>query len=131
MSTELAVWAGALATLALYSILYRENSVYRAAEHIFIGLATGYGIYMAWKTVLYPQWWQPMVEKGQFSRDKMYAEIQELVAGSKPGRTHAEERIMIHTTGLVAHDVALAHHLYVQARETGRGLSLPAARAPE
>jgi alanine dehydrogenase len=69
-----------------------------------------------------------MVEKGKFSKDNMYAEIQELVAGAKPGRTHPEERILIHTTGLVAHDIALAHHLYVRARETGRGISLPAAR---
>jgi hypothetical protein len=67
MSTDIAVWLGALATLALYSILYRENAFYRAAEHIFIGLGTGYGIYMAWKTVLYPDWWQPMTEKGQWA----------------------------------------------------------------
>jgi alanine dehydrogenase len=72
-----------------------------------------------------------MVEKGQFSRDKMYAEIQELVAGSKPGRADPEERILVHTTGLVAHDIALAHHLYVKARETGRGIPLPAARPRE
>jgi ornithine cyclodeaminase len=58
----------------------------------------------------------------------MYAEIQELVAGAKPGRTDPAERILIHTTGLVAHDIALAHHLYVKARETGCGISLPAAR---
>jgi alanine dehydrogenase len=72
-----------------------------------------------------------MVEKGQFGRDKMYAEIQELVAGSKPGRADPEERILVHTTGLVAHDIALAHHLYVKARETGRGIPLPAARPRE
>ena len=63
-----------------------------------------------------------MVENGQFSKDAMYAEIPELVAGAKPGRTSPEERILIHTTGLVAQDIALAHHLYVRARETGRGL---------
>jgi alanine dehydrogenase len=72
-----------------------------------------------------------MVEKGQFGRDKMHAEIQELVAGGKPGRTDPEERILVHTTGLVAHDIALAHHLYVKARETGRGIPLPAARPRE
>src|SRR5262245_40598572 len=72
-----------------------------------------------------------MVEKGQFSRDKMHAEIQEIVAGSKPGRTDPQERILLHTTGMVAHDIALAHHLYVQARATGRGIKLPAARPRE
>jgi hypothetical protein len=66
ISTDIAVWLGALATLALYSILYRENVVYRAAEHIFIGLGTGYGIYITVTTVLFPQWWQPMVDQGRW-----------------------------------------------------------------
>jgi ornithine cyclodeaminase len=72
-----------------------------------------------------------MVEKGQFSRDKMHAEIQDVVVGSKTGRSRPDERILIHTTGLVAHDIALAHHLYLKARETGRGIVLPAARLSE
>jgi ornithine cyclodeaminase len=71
-----------------------------------------------------------MVEQGLFSRDRLYAEIQEVVAGRKPGRTHPDERILIHTTGLVAHDIALAHHLYMRAKEQGRGIRLPAARPP-
>src|SRR4051812_28980338 len=57
-----------------------------------------------------------MVEKGQFTRDRMHAEIQDLVAGQKPGRTNDRERILIHTTGLVAHDIALAHHVFMKAK---------------
>jgi ornithine cyclodeaminase/alanine dehydrogenase-like protein (mu-crystallin family) len=72
-----------------------------------------------------------MVEKGQFSRDRVHAEIQDVVAGSRPGRISAHERILIHTTGLVAHDIALAHHVFVQAKAQGRGIRLPAARPPE
>jgi alanine dehydrogenase len=71
-----------------------------------------------------------MVEQGQFSRDRLHAEIQDVVAGTRPGRTDPEERILIHTTGLVAHDVALAHHLFAKAEEQGRGIRLPAARPP-
>jgi hypothetical protein len=56
------IWIGALATLALYSVLYRENPVYRLAEHIFLGLATGLGLYMTWKTILYPMWWQELAQ---------------------------------------------------------------------
>lgn len=56
------LWIGALVTLALYSVLYRENPVYRLAEHIFLGLATGLGLYMTWKTVLYPMWWQELAQ---------------------------------------------------------------------
>jgi ornithine cyclodeaminase len=67
------------------------------------------------------------VQTGLFSREKLYAEIQELVVGQKKGREHADERILIHTTGLVSQDVALAHFLYEQALAKGLGVWLPAA----
>jgi hypothetical protein len=60
------IWLGALATLALYSILYRENPVYRAAEHIFVGLAAGYGLFVAWDNILFPKWYTPLVRHGQW-----------------------------------------------------------------
>ena len=55
---------GAVVTLALYSILYRENPVYRMAEHIFLGLATGFGLYAIWAQVLFPIWFEPMKKEG-------------------------------------------------------------------
>lgn len=67
------------------------------------------------------------VQTGLFSREKLYAEIQELVAGEKKGREHDSERILIHTTGLVSQDVALAHFLYERALAKGRGVWLPTA----
>jgi len=71
-----------------------------------------------------------MVGSGLFRRDQLYAEIHEVVAGQKPGRTRDDERILIHTTGLVSQDVALAHHLFTRAKEERRGIWLPAARPP-
>jgi len=68
-----------------------------------------------------------MVEGGLFSREQLYAEIHELVAGQKKGRERADERILIHTTGLVSQDVALAHFLYERALAKGLGVWLPAA----
>jgi ornithine cyclodeaminase len=67
------------------------------------------------------------VETGLFSRAQLYAEIHELVAGQKPGRERADERILIHTTGLVSQDVALAHFLYERALAKGLGVWLPSA----
>ena len=67
------------------------------------------------------------VETGLFSRAELHAEIQELVAGSKPGRERDDERILIHTTGLVSQDIALAHALYQRALAKGVGIWLPAA----
>lgn len=57
------LWLGALATLALYSVLYRENPVYRIAEHVFLGLATGYGLYVIWRDVLLPIWYKPLFQE--------------------------------------------------------------------
>ena len=56
----LLVWVGALSTLALYSVLYRENPVYRFAEHVFLGLATGYGLYVVWDEILFKLWFTPL-----------------------------------------------------------------------
>ena len=69
-----------------------------------------------------------MVEAGLFSRDALHAEIHELVSGAKPGRERDDERILVHTTGLVSQDVALAHFLYRNALERGVGLWLPRAQ---
>ena len=52
------------------------------------------------------------------------------IAGTKPGRERADERILIHTTGLVTQDVAICHYLYEQAKAKGMGITLPAARPP-
>lgn len=72
----LVIWAGALATLALYSVLYRENPVYRMAEHIFLGLATGYGMFVVWRDVLFPMWYKPLF------REHYWGWIFALVAGA-------------------------------------------------
>ncbi len=51
---------GALATLGIFSILYKENPVFRLCEHLFIGLATGYGAVVVWYSYILPKWLIPM-----------------------------------------------------------------------
>lgn len=65
-ATEITIWLGALSTFAIYSVLFKENKFYRLFEHIFIGLASGYGVYITWSVVLGPKWWDPMVRGGQW-----------------------------------------------------------------
>ncbi|MDO8587414.1 MAG: hypothetical protein Q7T82_10270 [Armatimonadota bacterium] len=65
-SLQIIVWLGALSTLAIFSILYKENAFYRLFEHIFIGLATGQGIFMTVSQVLHPLWWKRMTAEGQW-----------------------------------------------------------------
>lgn len=64
--TAITLWVGAICTFGIYSVLYKENPYYRLCEHIFIGLATGLGIYLTWADALKPKWWDPMVVGGQW-----------------------------------------------------------------
>jgi alanine dehydrogenase len=81
----------------------------------------------SWEFNMLQREFKRMVDGGLFSRAQLYAEIHELVAGTKKGRERDDERILIHTTGLVSQDVALAHFLYRRARDKGLGIWLPTA----
>ena len=61
------LWVGLFCTLGLYSVLYKENKIYRLFEHLFLGLATGYLIAQTWTDVLLPKWWEPMWNDGKSS----------------------------------------------------------------
>jgi len=72
-----------------------------------------------------------MIEQGQFDRARLHADIGEIVAGRKSGRTSDDERILLHTTGMVSHDIGICWHIYRRAREQGLGLALPTALAQQ
>lgn len=65
-STTPGIWIGAIGTLALFSLIYRENRIYRIFEHLFVGLAAGYMIKITWQDILEKLWWRPMIEDGQW-----------------------------------------------------------------
>ena len=46
----LGVWIAAALTLCIFSFLYKDNPFYKFAEHLFVGIAAGYGIVMQAKT---------------------------------------------------------------------------------
>jgi hypothetical protein len=54
---------GVVATLGLYSVLYRETKVYRFFEHMFLGLAAGYSLTALWTVTLKNQWYDKLVGK--------------------------------------------------------------------
>jgi ornithine cyclodeaminase len=70
-----------------------------------------------------------MLEAGEFSREQLHADIGEVVAGLKPGRERDDERILIHTTGMVSHDIGIAWSIYQKALTQGLGVPLPTAVA--
>jgi len=58
---------GAVCTLAIFSLVFKENRLYRFFEHLFIGLAVGYDVAVTWTQILRPQWWDPMTVDGQWA----------------------------------------------------------------
>ncbi|HIE52405.1 MAG TPA: hypothetical protein EYP85_11650 [Armatimonadetes bacterium] len=66
MVERIVAWVGAICTLAILSVLYRENRIYRFFEHIFIGVAMGYGVFITWRDVLQVDWWNPLVQEGKW-----------------------------------------------------------------
>lgn len=52
---------GVLATVGLYSVLYKENKFYRFFEHMFLGLAAGWTVVAIWTDTLKSNWWDKMV----------------------------------------------------------------------
>jgi hypothetical protein len=54
-------WLVAFLTLALFSFMYKDNPIYRIAEHIFAGLTAGYQVGLIWDTVIIQQLWDPML----------------------------------------------------------------------
>lgn len=59
ISTSFEVWVGAFLTLALFSFLYKDNPIYKLAEHIFVGTSAGYFLALSF----YQQIMDDMVKK--------------------------------------------------------------------
>lgn len=62
-----------------------------------------------------------LVAEGRFSRDRLHAELGDVVRGARPGRESADERIMLSPMGMAIEDVACAATVYRHARAHGAG----------
>lgn len=47
-------WIAATLTIAIFSFLYKDNPLYRAAEHIYVGISAGFAVIYAWAFDVYP-----------------------------------------------------------------------------
>lgn len=61
LARVLGVLIGGVCVLAIYSFLYRENPFYRLFEHVFIGVATGYGVVLTVVIFVWPDWLKPVL----------------------------------------------------------------------
>jgi hypothetical protein len=65
LSSDPWVWISALMTLAIFSFLYRDNPLYRFAEHVFVGVANGWAVTFYWHNVLVPSLFNPLFREGK------------------------------------------------------------------
>ncbi len=61
LSHDFGVWVAALLTLCIFSFLYKDNPLYKFAEHLFVGVSAGYYIVLNFWTVVIPNLWDPLV----------------------------------------------------------------------
>ena len=54
------IWIGAFLTVAMFSFLYKDNPVYKAAEHVFAGITAGDYVALYLDTVVYQQLFMPI-----------------------------------------------------------------------
>ena len=54
------ILVGGIATIAIYSFLWRENRFYRFFEHLFIGIGVGLGIVETFKNYMWPNGLKPI-----------------------------------------------------------------------
>ncbi len=64
VSTDPWIWIASILSLAILSFLYKENPVFRAAEHIFLGVANGYLVTFYWHRILMPILLRPLFAQG-------------------------------------------------------------------
>jgi ornithine cyclodeaminase/alanine dehydrogenase-like protein (mu-crystallin family) len=69
------------------------------------------------------------IRAGRMTRENVFAELADVVAGKKPGRTNPDEIIVFDSTGTAAQDVTAAAQVYARAVERGlnKSISLGAA----
>ena len=58
---EFIVLLAGFLTLSIYSFLFKENPLYRFAEHLYVGVSAGYLVARAVNDVLYKKIWDVLV----------------------------------------------------------------------
>ena len=71
MSSDPFVWIAAILTLCIFSFLYKDNPLYRFAEHLFVGVAGGYSICIVWYNSLKPNLVDPLIGRDTVLSDRL------------------------------------------------------------
>ncbi|GKS64096.1 hypothetical protein YTPLAS72_14000 [Nitrospira sp.] len=66
-ATIFGAWVATGLTLLIFSFLYKDNSLFKLAEHLYVGVSIGYTIVKTYDTVLVHLVVKPIVEQGEIS----------------------------------------------------------------
>lgn len=64
-ATVLGAWVATGLTLFIFSFLYKDNPLFKLAEHLYVGVSVGYTIVKAYDTVIVHLIVKPIVEQGE------------------------------------------------------------------
>lgn len=64
-TTVLGAWVATGLTLFIFSFLYKDNPLFKLAEHLYVGVSVGYTIVKAYDTVIVHLIVKPIVEQGE------------------------------------------------------------------
>ena len=64
------------------------------------------------------------LDKKVITKDQVHAELGDVVAGTKPGRTSSDEVIVFDSTGMALQDVVTSALVYEKAKQHGAGTSI-------
>lgn len=63
---DIATIIAGLLTLAILSFLYRDNPVYKFAEHLLVGISIGYVLVITWTSTLTDTMFEPLMAGGNY-----------------------------------------------------------------
>jgi hypothetical protein len=66
-ATILGAWMATGLTLFIFSFLYKDNPLFKLAEHLYVGVSVGYTIVKAYDTVVVHLIVKPIVEQGEIA----------------------------------------------------------------
>ena len=61
-ATIIGAWVATGLTLFIFSFLYKDNPLFKLAEHLYVGVSVGYTIVKTYDTVLVRLIWKPIVD---------------------------------------------------------------------
>jgi hypothetical protein len=66
LSSDPGIWVASLLTLAIFSFLYRDNPVYKFAEHLLVGVSAGYYLVQYFFSAAYKKFYVPVFDNHDY-----------------------------------------------------------------